>query len=260
MVASQLRANAREILTGKWGKTALFTLCYFLIHFAITFFLSLIPIIGFIANIIISIPISFGFSVCFMRLKRGEDIHYTDFFNVGFSNFTKVWKVCGNVALKMLVPLLLVVVFCIIYLVGMTGSIFNIFNDSINYTVSAGFGGLAIIGLIGYLASLIYLIPKGYLYALSYYVLYDNPDKSGKEIVEISESLMKGNRWNLFWLCLTFIGWAILSILTLYIGTLWLVPYMMVSFVCFYESLTEKTTVTPNTDINSNDDNPIQYL
>lgn len=48
---------------------------------------------------------------------------------------------------------------------------------------------------------------------------------------------MKGNRWKFFWLGLTFIGWAILASFTLGIGMLWLMPYIMVTFVCFYESL-----------------------
>ncbi|MCI8482440.1 MAG: DUF975 family protein [Clostridia bacterium] len=115
----------------------------------------------------------------------------------------------------------------------------------------SGFGTLAIVGLIGYIASIIYAIVKGYLYALSYYVLYDNPDKSGKEIVEMSESMMRGNRWSFFWLGLTFVGWAILSIFTLYIGLLWLAPYIMVSFVCFYEALSNNTNVSKVEETNN---------
>ena len=34
--------------------------------------------------------------------------------------------------------------------------------------MTAGFSGVAIIGLIGYFASLIYAVIKGYLYSLSY--------------------------------------------------------------------------------------------
>ena len=37
MVASQIRANARESLTGKWGKAALMTLTYSIIVFVINF-------------------------------------------------------------------------------------------------------------------------------------------------------------------------------------------------------------------------------
>ena len=120
---------------------------------------------------------------------------------------------------------------------------------------SAGFGGLAIVGFIGYIASIIYAIVKGYLYSLSYYVLYDNPDMSGKEIVQTSEDMMRGNRWSFFWLGLTFIGWVILSMFTLYIGLLWLIPYIMVSFVCFYEALAGDRPSTKPTE--NSDNNPV---
>jgi hypothetical protein len=39
---------------------------------------------------------------------------------------------------------------------------------------------------------------------------------------------------------LSFIGWAFLSILVLGIGLLWLIPYMQISYMCFYEKLTKK--------------------
>ena len=60
---------------------------------------------------------------------------------------------------------------------------------------------------------------------------------SGKESVEESKKMMKGNRGKYVLLQLSFIGWMILSIFTLYIGLLWLTPYMQVAMVCFYESL-----------------------
>ena len=48
---------------------------------------------------------------------------------------------------------------------------------------------------------------------------------------------MKGNRSKYFLLILSFFGWTILSILTFGIGLLWLMPYMQVTTVCFYEHL-----------------------
>ncbi len=256
VVSSNLRANAREALRGKWGKASLLTLFYVLITFAITFLLNLVPIVGPIVQLIINLPISFGFLVTFMKLRRDEDVAYTDFLSIGFSYFGKVWGVFGNMILKMIVPIILVAIFVVIFIVGIGGSIYGIAMLSMYNThasTSAGFGGLAIIGFIGYIVSIIYAVVKGYLYSLSYYVLYDNPDKSGKEIVETSEAMMRGNRWSFFWLGLTFIGWAILSMFTLYIGLLWLIPYIMVSFVCFYEALADRTETKP---VESNN-NPI---
>ena len=243
MISSQIRANARQALTGKWGKGALLVLCFGVISFGISFILNLIPLIGSIASAIISLPLSFGFTATFMKLKRGEDVRYTEFLDIGFSNFGKTWGVCGNIILKMIVPIILVVVFIFILGFGIGGSAASIFSNSASS--SAGFGGIAIIGFIGYIAALIYAVVKGYLYSLSYYILFDNPNKTGKEIVEESESLMKGNRWRYLWLGLTFIGWAILAAIPFYIGFFWLVPYIQVAMVCFYEDLANKSDSNP---------------
>ena len=48
---------------------------------------------------------------------------------------------------------------------------------------------------------------------------------------------MKGNRGNCFLLELSFIGWALLGVLTFGIGYLWLMPYMQIAMVCFYDRL-----------------------
>ena len=49
--------------------------------------------------------------------------------------------------------------------------------------------------------------------------------------------MMKGRKFDLFWLHLSFIGWVILAALTLGIGLLWLVPYAEASFAAFYQDV-----------------------
>ena len=49
--------------------------------------------------------------------------------------------------------------------------------------------------------------------------------------------MMKGHKFDLFWLYLSFIGWGILCIFTLGIGLLWLVPYMQTAQSSFYEDV-----------------------
>lgn len=240
MTSSELRANARESLKGKWGKAALITLVYVIINWVINFILGFIPFIGGILVTIISLPLSFGLLVTFMKLKRNEEVTYTDFLNLGFSNFGKVWAVLGNIILKLIIPIVLVIVFIMVMTFSGIGAGVGVAFNSTSATT--GFAGLTIVGLIGYIASLIYLTVKSYYYTLSFYILYDNQNKTGKEIVEESQKLMTGNRWSFFWLGLTFIGWAILAAFTFGIGMLWLMPYIIVTFVAFYESLVGNKT------------------
>lgn len=61
--------------------------------------------------------------------------------------------------------------------------------------------------------------------------------------------ISSGNKWKLFCLGFRFFGWALLCILTLGIGFLWLFPYMIVSFAQFYDDLKENNGVTVETQI-----------
>ena len=91
-----------------------------------------------------------------------------------------------------------------------------------------------------FLWSLLLLIPgciKSYSYAMTPYILKDNPEMKNNAAIEESMRMMDGHKLELFLLDLSFIGWAILSILTCCIGFLWLVPYMNMARVHFYEDL-----------------------
>ena len=76
-----------------------------------------------------------------------------------------------------------------------------------------------------------------YRYSMIYYIANDNPQMDAFMVLETSKNMMKGYKLQLFFLDLSFIGWAILSILTMGIGFLFLIPYMTAARTEFYESL-----------------------
>ncbi len=97
-----------------------------------------------------------------------------------------------------------------------------------------------------FLWTLLLIIPgiiKEYSYAMTEYVLADNPELSGNAAIEKSMEMMQGNKWRLFLLDLSFIGWMILSILTLGIAMFWVLPYMIQTHAAFYETLKAETAV-----------------
>ncbi|TKI12287.1 DUF975 family protein, partial [Bacillus wiedmannii] len=55
-----------------------------------------------------------------------------------------------------------------------------------------------------------------------------------------SRRMMNGHKMDYFLLCLSFLGWFILSILTLGIGFLWLVPYFYTTSAAFYEEISKE--------------------
>jgi uncharacterized membrane protein len=71
-------------------------------------------------------------------------------------------------------------------------------------------------------------------YALTWYLLVDNPNMSAMDAIKRSKELMYGYKARLFMLGLSFVGWALLCIPTMGIGFLWLFPYVNTSMALFY--------------------------
>lgn len=89
--------------------------------------------------------------------------------------------------------------------------------------------------LIGTVFFIIPGILMAYSYSMVNYVIADNPDMTAREALRESKRIMKGNRWRLFCLCFSFIGWMFLGIFTLGIALLWVIPYQQASVAAFYK-------------------------
>lgn len=87
---------------------------------------------------------------------------------------------------------------------------------------------------IGLLFFLIPGIVMSYSYAMVNFVLADNPEMNARQALKESRRIMRGNRWKLFCLQMSFLGLAFLSILTLGIGLIWIVPYQQAAIAVFY--------------------------
>ena len=80
-------------------------------------------------------------------------------------------------------------------------------------------------------------IVAGYSYAMTDYILAEHPELTASEAIAQSKAMMAGNRWRLFCLQFSFIGWSILCALTLGIGNLALRPYEMAAIAAFYREI-----------------------
>ncbi len=98
-----------------------------------------------------------------------------------------------------------------------------------------------------FLWSLLLIIPgiiKAYSYSMSWFVLHDRSDLTGNEARKRSMYLMKGRKWKLFCLDFSFLGWYLLSALTLGILSFWVTPYHMTARAEFYQELLEEEKKT----------------
>lgn len=257
MNASQLRALARENLQGNWVKAALLVLVFFVSTFLISFVLGFIPLIGPIISFIISPVLSFGITVSLIRLARNEETTFLGFLKTGFDSFVKVWGVNIYTIIKMILPIILIVISVVLMM--FTG--ISIFNSALSESGAGSSILLVLLGIILYIVGLVWTIVKSFSYTLTLFILNDEPELPSKEIVNKSESLMNGNKWRFFCLSLSFIGWYILAyllfifvpfigIIAAIIGFLFLIPYIEIASLKFYEELagTQNNNPITNTD------------
>lgn len=93
--------------------------------------------------------------------------------------------------------------------------------------------------------SLLLIVPgiiASFSYAMTPYILAENPTLSANEAIARSKQLMDGHKGDLFVLRLTFLGWDILAALTLNIGYLWLNPYKHAAEAAFYRQIQAENT------------------
>lgn len=84
-------------------------------------------------------------------------------------------------------------------------------------------------GFINFLWYLLLIIPgivKSYAYSMVPYILADNPKIGYRRALELSNDMTKGQKFAMFVLDLSFIGWYLLGMLALFIGIIFVMPYV----------------------------------
>lgn len=101
-------------------------------------------------------------------------------------------------------------------------------------------GALLLQGLYLWLWSLLFVIPgiiKSYSYAMTNYILLDNPEMGINEAITKSREMMNGYKWKLFCLNFSFILWDILTVFTCGLLILYVAPLKNAARAQFYEEL-----------------------
>lgn len=97
------------------------------------------------------------------------------------------------------------------------------------------------VDLFIFLWSLLLVIPgiiKSYEYRMIPYILSENPDINRSRAFELSKYMMNGQKWDTFVLDLSFIGWNILSSITLgIVGIFYVNPYIESTYAELYAVL-----------------------
>lgn len=94
--------------------------------------------------------------------------------------------------------------------------------------------------------TLLFIVPgliKAYAYAMAYYLAAEHPEYDWRRCLDESQRIMRGNKWRLFCLDVSFLGWWIVGALCFGVGVLWVVPYHETARAAFYEDLEQGPVV-----------------
>ena len=105
---------------------------------------------------------------------------------------------------------------------------------------STALGAYLLMILYVVLWTLLLVVPgiiAGLGYSMTFYILADEPSIKAEEALRKSKAMMDGYKLKLFYLGLRFFLLALLCILTLGIGFLWLIPFVNVTMAKFYDDI-----------------------
>ncbi|HEY9575975.1 MAG TPA: DUF975 family protein, partial [Lachnospiraceae bacterium] len=122
------------------------------------------------------------------------------------------------------------------------GDVFKGFSENFGTSVLTAL----LISIYTFLWSLLLVVPgiiKGFSYAMTFYILAENPQMSATEAITESRRMMDGHKMEYFVLILSFIPWMLLGTITAGLAYIYVGPYIQVTCANFYQEL-KRTSMT----------------
>ena len=211
--------------------------------------------------IAISFIVSFFSTAAFWTLlevirEKRQEVHFTD------SVRTFDSKVIGPVFMTLLLKRVLLFLWNIFVWIGSGMMILASFSVikllpnsqalSQNTALQTTVGALLLYILIGFILMVIGIIialPQYYAYSQVEFILCDTLENQSYEstfkIIRTSRQMMKGYKGKRFVLDLSFIGWYLLTAITLGIASIYVYPYVYTAQTLFYEAVLKEQDQTP---------------
>ena len=123
-----------------------------------------------------------------INILRGSDTKILDIYKNGISYFKPVWRVIGRLLLKSIIPI-------ITFVAAITALVYSIVLTN-NNPQAAGFP--FILSIVLALFTIFYFIILVLNYIFAFFVLYDEKELSGKEVLIKAKELSKGNKSTIF--------------------------------------------------------------
>lgn len=221
---AELKQNAKNALKGKWGSAILATIIFVGISFTVAFVLKLIENFVGIGTLLVS-----------------KNIEIVPLVSLIVSIITSILEIL------VIAPMTIGLYSYFLNLSEENKPSVEIIFDGFKKSFSNSVIMNILITVYTFLWTLLFIIPgiiKAYSYSMAFYIMAENPSISAGEAIKESMRIMNGHKMELFFLQLSFIGWAILAMFTCGIGFLWLVPYMNKTTANFYQSIKQDNVAT----------------
>lgn len=230
----------------------------FILSFFVVFVIGVI-VLFFLINLFFTSPIKVGYQKFCLNVLDGKEDGITP--GTLFEYFTHDYiKTVGlNFCHTLIMELTMLPMIICIFIGGASfvSSIPAMLSGS-GLAAASGFLAFAGLTFLGTIISVCISIPVSYAYSMAHLIMADYPGVGAIEALRLSRQMMKGNKFRLFCLDFSFIGWELLAACcTCGIGYYFLTPYQYVSRAAFYEEISGRKT---SEDVEFPSINPEDYI
>lgn len=232
--SSALKADAREILLGKYKTVVLAYILMQLITSSILTFVELQVNAQTTAGLLLYYAVSFIVAILSTVFIVGQNYLYLNIYREQPFDTGNIWlgfKFCADRAILAYLLIAARVIICAVPCIIATAIMLTTKNYCFALLVGAG----AVFWIIS--TTLIELD-----YSQVFYLIIDHPDMTASALLAKSKTLMKGHRGTYLYLMVSFIGIHLLSALTFGIGMFWAYPYITATKTGYYLELKKRNT------------------
>ncbi|MGL4992366.1 MAG: DUF975 family protein [Sarcina sp.] len=158
------------------------------------------------------------------------------------------------------------ILFCLIGILSIVGSVIlaitimaGVFQSILSYAYNVSFSGLGItLTIISVIVAIIFIVLSiilTYMFSQVFFIMANNDKKSVGECFAESKSLMKGNKFRLFVLQISFIWWYLLCGITGGLALIFVGPYISQTMALFYLEISGQLSEESSIDDLSDDYN-----
>lgn len=225
----KIKAKARKSLNGNYLHVVIAILIYGLLGgmcYATAAFIKEPPMVIFLGLIITSL-FYMGLLQIMIKIARNKKTSFNELFQR-----TDTFFRCAAITI---VFLALNTLFTLLEYTAINSLIIFIsYQSDLNIALSSF---MIVIGIILSVAIAVFWIILMLSLSQSYFILYDHEDMPLGDIFRTSMDMMDGHKTDYIIFVLSFIGWIFLGLFTAGILYLWLIPYIGVSTVNFYDKI-----------------------